>query len=57
MTEDLTDLGPDPTLLLVDDDGPSLKRLAKAMEKLGVRPETAQNGAEGRANEMSLPAS
>ena len=34
MTEDLADLGPDPTLLLVDNDEPFLKRLAKAMESI-----------------------
>ena len=27
MTEELADLGPDPTLLLVDDDEPFVKRL------------------------------
>jgi two-component system, response regulator RegA len=50
MTEDLdADLGPDRTLLLVDDDEPFVKRLAKAMEKRGFLPETAQSVAEGRA--------
>ena len=49
MTEDLADLGPDPTLLLVDDDEPFVKRLAKAMEKRGFLTDTAQSVAEGRA--------
>ena len=35
MTEDTEDLGPDRSLLLVDDDEPFLKRLARAMEKRG----------------------
>ena len=35
------DLGEDPSLLLVDDDDPFLKRLAKAMEKRGFEVETA----------------
>jgi len=55
MTEDLTDLGPDPTLLLVDDDEPFLKRLAKAMEKRGFLTETAQSVAEGRAKAIARP--
>ena len=39
------DIGPDKTLLLVDDDEPFLRRLAKAMEKRGFEVETA--GSEG----------
>jgi two-component system response regulator RegA len=31
----MRDLGPDKSLLLVDDDEPFLRRLAKAMEKRG----------------------
>jgi two-component system response regulator RegA len=42
------DLGPDRTLLLVDDDEPFLRRLAKAMEKRGFEPELAQSVAEGK---------
>ncbi|MGI9397085.1 MAG: ActR/PrrA/RegA family redox response regulator transcription factor [Paracoccaceae bacterium] len=43
------DLGEDPSLLLVDDDDPFLKRLAKAMEKRGFEVETAGSVAAGRA--------
>ena len=42
-------LGEDPSLLLVDDDDPFLKRLAKAMEKRGFEVETAGSVAAGRA--------
>lgn len=56
MTEDhAADLGPDRTLLLVDDDEPFVKRLAKAMEKRGFLPETAQSVAEGRAKAIARP--
>ena len=56
MSEDLAaDLGPDRTLLLVDDDEPFVKRLAKAMEKRGFLPETAQSVAEGRAKAIARP--
>jgi two-component system response regulator RegA len=43
------DLGEDTSLLLVDDDDPFLKRLAKAMEKRGFEVETAGSVAAGRA--------
>jgi two-component system response regulator RegA len=49
------DLGPDRTLLLVDDDEPFVKRLAKAMEKRGFVPDTAQSVAEGRAKAQANP--
>jgi two-component system, response regulator RegA len=50
MSEDLGhDLGVDRTLLLVDDDESFVKRLAKAMEKRGFVPETAESVAAGRA--------
>jgi len=56
MADDLgADLGPDRSLLLVDDDEPFVKRLAKAMEKRGFLPETAQSVAEGRAKAMANP--
>ncbi|SHJ87020.1 response regulator receiver protein [Shimia gijangensis] len=45
----LRDIGPDKTLLLVDDDEPFLRRLAKAMEKRGFEVETAGSVAAGRA--------
>lgn len=53
--EILPDLGPDPTLLLVDDDEPFVKRLARAMERRGFIPETAQSVAEGRAIALNRP--
>jgi two-component system response regulator RegA len=56
MAEELgADLGPDRTLLLVDDDEPFVKRLAKAMERRGFQPDTAQNVAEGRAKAQANP--
>lgn len=56
MTEaELADLGPDRSLLLVDDDEPFVRRLAKAMEKRGFLPETAGSVAEGRAIAMERP--
>jgi two-component system, response regulator RegA len=56
MTEpSLMDLGPDPTLLLVDDDEVFLKRLARAMEKRGFQPDIAQSVAEGRAKARAKP--
>ena len=47
MSADLQELGPDRTLLLVDDDEPFLKRLAKAMEKRGFEVEIAGSVAAG----------
>lgn len=56
MAEDLgAELGPDRSLLLVDDDEPFIKRLAKAMEKRGFQPETAPSVAAGRAIAMTRP--
>lgn len=49
------DLGPDRTLLLVDDDEPFVKRLAKAMEKRGFLPETAESVAAGKLAAMARP--
>ncbi|MEO8241649.1 MAG: ActR/PrrA/RegA family redox response regulator transcription factor [bacterium] len=49
MTADvIADLGPDRSLLLVDDDEPFLRRLAKAMEKRGFTLETAETVAAGK---------
>ncbi|MDJ1009427.1 MAG: ActR/PrrA/RegA family redox response regulator transcription factor [Paracoccaceae bacterium] len=45
----LNDIGPDNSLLLVDDDEPFVKRLARAMEKRGFAVETAETVAAGRA--------
>ncbi|WP_322988866.1 MULTISPECIES: ActR/PrrA/RegA family redox response regulator transcription factor [unclassified Hoeflea] len=42
-------IGPDATLLLVDDDGPFLRRLARAMEARGFDVEIAESVAEGLA--------
>ncbi|SFH07077.1 two-component system, response regulator RegA [Palleronia marisminoris] len=45
----------DKTLLLVDDDEPFLKRLARAMEKRGFKVTTAESVAEGRAHATHCP--
>ena len=56
MTDDITaDLGPDRSLLLVDDDEVFVRRLAKAMEKRGFLPETAQSVAIGRSMAIANP--
>lgn len=52
---DIADIGEDRSLLLVDDDEPFVKRLAKAMEKRGFLPETAESVAEGRAIALARP--
>jgi two-component system response regulator RegA len=44
----LDDIGEDASLLLVDDDEPFLRRLARAMEKRGFVVETAGSVAEGK---------
>ena len=49
------DIGPDKTLLLVDDDEPFLRRLAKAMEKRGFEIETASSVAGGQAIATARP--
>lgn len=51
----LQDIGPDKSLLLVDDDEPFLRRLAKAMEKRGFEVETAGSVAGGRAIATARP--
>lgn len=56
MTEgDFSELGPDRTLLLVDDDAAFVGRLARAMEKRGFIPETAESVAAGRAIAEARP--
>lgn len=56
MTDDsLADLGPDRTLLLVDDDEAFLKRLARAMEKRGFVVDTAGSVAAGKAAALARP--
>ena len=52
---DQRDLGPDKTLLLVDDDQPFVKRLAKAMEKRGFEVMTAESVAEGKTMLKASP--
>lgn len=49
------DIGPDRSLLLVDDDEPFVKRLARAMEKRGFEVETAESVTEGRAMATARP--
>ena len=51
----LHEIGPDKTLLLVDDDEPFLRRLAKAMEKRGFEVEMAGSVAAGRAIATARP--
>lgn len=48
-------LGEDRTLLLVDDDEPFVKRLARAMEKRGFEVETAESVIAGRAIATARP--
>lgn len=52
---ELMDIGPDNSLLLVDDDEPFLRRLAKAMEKRGFAVETALSVAAGQAIATARP--
>lgn len=51
----MADLGPDRSLLLVDDDELFVKRLARAMEKRGFIAETAESVAAGKAIAQSRP--
>ena len=51
----ISEIGTDNTLLLVDDDEPFLRRLAKAMEKRGFAVETAGSVAAGRAISTARP--
>ncbi|MEL6517172.1 MAG: ActR/PrrA/RegA family redox response regulator transcription factor [Pseudomonadota bacterium] len=51
----LQDIGEDKTLLVVDDDEPFLKRLARAMEKRGFDVETAGSVTAGRAIATARP--
>ena len=55
MSENMQDLGEDRSLLLVDDDEPFLRRLAKAMEKRGFDVETAGSVAAGTAIATARP--
>ncbi len=51
----LQEIGEDRSLLLVDDDEPFLRRLARAMEKRGFEVETAETVAGGTAIAKSRP--
>jgi two-component system response regulator RegA len=51
----LREIGEDNSLLLVDDDEPFLRRLAKAMEKRGFVPEVAGSVAAGKAIATARP--
>lgn len=48
-------IGPDPSLLLVDDDEAFVKRLARAMEKRGFVAQTADSVAAGKALAAANP--
>jgi two-component system response regulator RegA len=49
------ELGPDKSLLLVDDDEPFLRRMARALEKRGFEVETSDSVAGGRAIATARP--
>ena len=51
----MSEIGEDRSLLLVDDDEPFLRRLAKAMEKRGFEIETASSVAAGQAIATARP--
>lgn len=54
--EELAELiGPDNSLLLVDDDGPFIRRMARAMEQRGFVVEIAESVADGIAKGKSNP--
>ena len=48
-------IGADNSLLIVDDDGPFLRRLARAMETRGFAVDTAESVAEGIAKTKTSP--
>lgn len=54
-SSDLDDIGPDGSLLIVDDDAPFVKRLARAMETRGFTVEIAESAAEGIAKAKTNP--
>jgi two-component system response regulator RegA len=53
MNEDA--IGPDNSLLIVDDDGPFVRRVAKAMESRGFSVESAESVSEGIAKARARP--
>ena len=54
-TDDDDPIGPDRSLLIVDDDGPFLRRLARAMETRGFVVDTAETVSEGIARSKAAP--
>ncbi len=54
-SQHLSDIGPDKTLLLVDDDEPFLRRLERAMVKRGFEVETANSVAAGKSIATTRP--
>ena len=52
---ELREIGEDNSLLLVDDDEPFLRRLARAMEKRGFAPEAVETVAAGKAVATARP--
>ena len=55
MADKAQSIGPDPSLLLVDDDQVFVERLAKAMERRGFAPRTVGSVAEARAAVAGRP--
>ena len=55
LDRNLREIGTDRSLLLVDDDEPFLRRLARAMEKRGFEVETAESVTSGRAIALARP--
>ncbi len=53
--QDIKNIGEDASLLLVDDDEPFLRRLARAMEKRGFEVEMASSVAAGKAIATARP--
>ena len=51
----VSDIGEDKSLLIVDDDEPFLRRLARAMEKRGFEPECSETVAGGKAIATARP--
>ncbi len=55
MSDGMPDIGPDKTLLIIDDDEPFRRRLARAMEKRGFEVEAAESVAQGLAHVRTSP--
>jgi len=55
MADEFAELGPDRSPLLVDDDAAFVARLARAMEKRGFQPLTAESVAAGKAAATARP--